>query len=78
MYDQLKVHMTYLGYHPSTLTMYTTMLFAAYAIRTPSVATRSQTRTLAAVMALIAGATLGWPSSLLIGLPFIIEETFVK
>ncbi|RKP10170.1 glycosyltransferase family 22 protein, partial [Thamnocephalis sphaerospora] len=64
------------GYLPSTFAMYTTMLAAAYFIRTPSIATRGPSRTMGAVLSLAAGAVLGWPFSGAVGLPFALEEAF--
>ncbi|ORX99359.1 hypothetical protein K493DRAFT_279646 [Basidiobolus meristosporus CBS 931.73] len=64
------------AYLPSTFSMYTTMLAFAYALQSPSVSSGS--RTYKAVFWFALGAILGWPFSGAVGIPFVIEELFVK
>lgn len=55
--------------------MYTTTAACAFAFVPPS-SSRTQ-RTLSATVLFSAGAVVGWPFSLLLAVPFVLEELFV-
>ncbi|KDQ15681.1 glycosyltransferase family 22 protein [Botryobasidium botryosum FD-172 SS1] len=59
----------------SSFTMYTTMLAFSYAFKPPAQSTTYRTR--ATVLFFALGGILGWPFSLLIAVPFVLEEMFV-
>ncbi|KAG9102402.1 mannosyltransferase [Ceratobasidium sp. 392] len=60
---------------PSTFAMYTTTAACSFSFVPPS-SSRTQ-RTLAATVLFAAGAIVGWPFSLLLSVPFVLEELSV-
>ncbi|KAG8961232.1 mannosyltransferase [Tulasnella sp. 419] len=59
---------------PSTFAMYTNMLAYSYAMQLPS--RSSGRRAIMATGFFAAGAIIGWPFSLAVAIPFVIEELF--
>ncbi len=55
--------------------MYANTLAMAYAMEPPS--TSNMRRTLFATLAFATGGVVGWPFSLAIGIPFVVEELFL-
>lgn len=55
--------------------MYTTLLAFSFCIKPPSM--DNHLRTLSTVVLFAIGAVVGWPFSLLLALPFVLEELFV-
>jgi alpha-1,2-mannosyltransferase len=60
---------------PSTFAMYTTLLASSYFLETPS--KLNSRRTLFTTIFFAMGAIVGWPFSLLLAFPFVLEELFV-
>lgn len=60
---------------PSSFAMYANTFASAYFFQLPSMS--NNRRTLLAVLAFATGAIVGWPFSLLVSVPFVIEELFV-
>ncbi|KAF9015664.1 glycosyltransferase family 22 protein [Cyathus striatus] len=60
---------------PSSFAMYATTLAFSYALAPSKLA--DNRRTLSAVILFAAGAILGWPFSLALAIPFVLEELFV-
>lgn len=60
---------------PSSFAMYTTTLACAFAFEPTS--SSNKRRTLAATLLFATGAIVGWPFSLLLAIPFVLEELFV-
>ncbi|KAI8049468.1 Alg9-like mannosyltransferase family-domain-containing protein [Syncephalis plumigaleata] len=63
---------------PSTFAMYACMLAASYFLQSPTIVAHAGSRTLGALLCLAAGAAWGWPFSGAIGIPFAIEELFIR
>ena len=60
---------------PSTFAMYFNMLAMSFALRTST--KRADDRVLFATVCFAIGAIVGWPFSIVISFPFVIEELFV-
>lgn len=56
--------------------MYMNSLAFAYALEAPSAS--SQRRTLMSTVLFAVGAIVGWPFSLAIAIPFVLEELFIR
>lgn len=71
---------------PSTFAMYTTMLASSYWLfpvsmtssRLPWSFPDATRRTLLATMLYATGAIFGWPFSILLAVPFVVEELFLR
>ncbi|KIJ53458.1 glycosyltransferase family 22 protein [Sphaerobolus stellatus SS14] len=61
---------------PSSFAMYANLLAFSYAFQLP--AKSNPQRTLLATFFFATGAIVGWPFSLLVSVPFVIEEIFVR
>ncbi|KAI0375445.1 glycosyltransferase family 22 protein [Pilatotrama ljubarskyi] len=60
---------------PSSFAMYANTIAFAYALEPPS--SDNMRRTLFATLAFASGAVVGWPFSLAVAVPFVLEELFV-
>ncbi|KAL1951264.1 hypothetical protein VTO73DRAFT_413 [Trametes versicolor] len=61
---------------PSSFVMYANTFAFAYALEPPS--SDNMRRTLLATLAFATGAVVGWPFSLAVAIPFVLEELFVS
>ena len=60
---------------PSSFALYTTVLAFSYSLQVPSL--ERTRRTLLATVLFAAGGIVGWPFSLALAIPFVLEELFV-
>jgi alpha-1,2-mannosyltransferase len=72
-----RLHLTLLlAFLPSSFALYANSLAFSFAVEPPSNANAQ--RTLFATLCFAAGAIVGWPFSILISIPFVLEELFVR
>lgn len=63
---------------PSSFSLYTTLLAISYALRPASSDAKGNRWALMATLWFAIGGILGWPFSLLLAIPFVIEQLFVR
>ncbi len=63
---------------PSSFSLYTTLLAMSYALRPASTDSKGNRSAFMATLWFAIGGILGWPFSLLLSIPFIIEQIFVR
>ncbi|TIB39057.1 hypothetical protein E3P86_01304 [Wallemia ichthyophaga] len=68
------MYISAIAFLPSSLTLYTTTLASNFALYPPTHTSNGQKRCLFATMSFAVGAIAGWPFSLALSVPFVLEQ----